>query len=237
MPVFEDELIKVDTLIQKHDPRARKDPYNPTSEEPLKWFRPGVGFWTKQMCDIAEKYGYRTVLGCRFPHDTTSRDPTLNAWHVSQGVHPGAIIVLHDYRERIIETLRILLPDLKGRGYEVVTMSELFRMACVGSEVWLEKQREEMLAAAATSGHSMTDTTHSPFLAESQQVTGSAVNVSTSALQEASSISASGENYESRPSLELVEVSVSSSTFPGMDEPEEAIISTGELAPGSPWTT
>ncbi|KAJ3405884.1 hypothetical protein HDV05_006295, partial [Chytridiales sp. JEL 0842] len=73
LATFEEELIKVDQLIQKHDPRTR--PTQPTSEPPLKWFRPGVGFWTPKMVDIAEKHGYRTVLGCRFPYDTASTDP------------------------------------------------------------------------------------------------------------------------------------------------------------------
>ncbi|KAJ3307678.1 hypothetical protein HDU76_004446 [Blyttiomyces sp. JEL0837] len=129
--VFEDELLRVDTIISRVT--NNNLPTSPTSQQPLKWFRPGSGLFSQEMCDIAERYGYRTVLGCRFPLDTTSPDPRLNAWHVSKGIHPGAIIVLHDYRERIIETLRILLPDLNRQGYKVVNISELYQMASVGN--------------------------------------------------------------------------------------------------------
>ncbi|KAJ3193491.1 hypothetical protein HK101_004736 [Irineochytrium annulatum] len=95
----------------------------------LKWFRPGQGWFSHEMCDLVERYGYKTVLGCRFPLDTASPDPKLNAWHVLSGIHPGAIVVLHDARERIKETLRILLPNLKRKGYRVVTISTLWMIA------------------------------------------------------------------------------------------------------------
>ncbi|KAJ3216936.1 hypothetical protein HDU67_008755 [Dinochytrium kinnereticum] len=136
--VFEQELLRVDALISKHSPtRELEEPHLHTTGEgmakKIKWFRPGQGWFTHEMCDTAERHGYRTVLGCRFPLDTASPDPQLNAWHVIQGIHPGAIVVLHDARERIKQTLRILLPTLIQMGYRVVTISELYRLACVGS--------------------------------------------------------------------------------------------------------
>ncbi|KAI9348476.1 hypothetical protein BDR26DRAFT_799213, partial [Obelidium mucronatum] len=120
--VFELELVQVDSILAQHQP-------NPS----VKWFRPGSGVFSQEMVTLAESYGYKTILGCRFPVDTTSRDPRLNSWHVSSGIHPGAIVVLHDYREWIKETLRILLPNLiQEKGYRVVTAGELYRLACDG---------------------------------------------------------------------------------------------------------
>ncbi|KAJ3100458.1 hypothetical protein HDU97_002195 [Phlyctochytrium planicorne] len=146
--VYENELLRMDALIQKINaahsslPTSSDEEYQPhlhTAEEtgtarqpPPKWFRPGQGWFSHEMCDIAENHGYRTVLGCRFPLDTASPDPQLNAWHVLQGIHPGAIVVLHDARERIKQTLRILLPELVRMGYKVTTISELYKMACEG---------------------------------------------------------------------------------------------------------
>ncbi|KAJ3247973.1 hypothetical protein HDU78_002403 [Chytriomyces hyalinus] len=121
---FLTELVQVDSMLEYHQP-ARD----------IKWFRPGSGVFTQEMCDVAESLGYRTILGCRFPVDTTSRDPRLNAWHVSSGIHPGAIVVLHDYRAWILDTLRILLPELTRKGYRVVNSSELYRLASADSHV------------------------------------------------------------------------------------------------------
>ncbi|KAI8854080.1 hypothetical protein BC829DRAFT_381253, partial [Chytridium lagenaria] len=120
--VFEQELLKVDALITKHDTAGESDsvPHlHITGEGVVKrtrWFRPGQGWFTHEMCDIAERHGYRTVLGCRFPLDTASPDPQLNAWHVIQGNPPW-----------IKQTLRILLPALVQMGYK------LYRLACVGA--------------------------------------------------------------------------------------------------------
>ncbi|ORY45875.1 glycoside hydrolase/deacetylase [Rhizoclosmatium globosum] len=121
--VFEEELVSVDALLQEFQPSPE-----------VKWFRPGSGVFSQEMLEIAEKHAYRTILGCRFPVDTTSRDPRLNAWHVSSGMHPGAIVVLHDMRPWIHETLRILLPTLQTKGYAFVNAGELYRVACLGGE-------------------------------------------------------------------------------------------------------
>ncbi|KAJ3140421.1 hypothetical protein HK100_009732 [Physocladia obscura] len=118
---FERELVDVDTMLKNYQPSPA-----------IKWYRPGSGVFTQEMLDIAESYGYRTVLGCRFPVDTTSRDPKLNSWHVMSGMHPGAIVVLHDCREWILETLRILLPALSKKEYQSVTLSNLYNIASVG---------------------------------------------------------------------------------------------------------
>ncbi|KAJ3060092.1 hypothetical protein HDU98_003888 [Podochytrium sp. JEL0797] len=123
---FEEELVQVDAMIMRHQPRI---------EGGVKWFRPGSGVFSQEMVDIAESHGYRTILGCRFPVDTTSKNPTLNSWHVCSGIHPGAIVVLHDAREWIKPTLEILLPQLNEKGYEVVNAGELYRLAVEGGGV------------------------------------------------------------------------------------------------------
>ncbi|ORY45874.1 glycoside hydrolase/deacetylase [Rhizoclosmatium globosum] len=118
--VFEDELITVDKLLEE---------YQPSTPRRVKWFRPGSGVFSQDMIDTAEKHGYTTVLGCRFPVDTTSRDPRLNAWHVSAGVHPGAVVVLHDGRAWTAETLRVLVPIVAGKGFRFVNAGELLKVA------------------------------------------------------------------------------------------------------------
>jgi peptidoglycan/xylan/chitin deacetylase (PgdA/CDA1 family) len=46
-------------------------------------------------------------------------------------VHPGAVIILHDrvpQWEQTPEVLRMLLPELRKRGYKIVTLSELLHL-------------------------------------------------------------------------------------------------------------
>ncbi|MEM6450683.1 MAG: chitin deacetylase family protein [Cyanobacteria bacterium P01_D01_bin.105] len=98
----------------------------------LCWLRPGMGFYTPQMVDIARRYGYHLVLGSNFPYDTHVASPRFASSFILNTVQPGDIIVLHDGQgenaargDRTLQTLSIILPILKSRGYIVTTLSEL----------------------------------------------------------------------------------------------------------------
>ncbi|KAJ1564991.1 hypothetical protein HK096_005181, partial [Nowakowskiella sp. JEL0078] len=128
---FEDELLRMEQMIfdayaSVFSISAANAAFrSPEDVTATKWFRPGGGFFNDTILTIAEKHGYRTALGCVFPHDPHVTNAMVNAWHVLRGCHPGAVIVLHDARERILETLKIVLPELLLRGYDVVTLSGL----------------------------------------------------------------------------------------------------------------
>jgi peptidoglycan/xylan/chitin deacetylase (PgdA/CDA1 family) len=97
----------------------------------IRWFRPGSGWYNDEMLDIVEKNGYRCALGSVYPFD-----PQIgSAWFIRKYVlwktQPGAVIVLHDYAARgarTAEALKTILPELKDRGYRVVTLSELVEL-------------------------------------------------------------------------------------------------------------
>jgi peptidoglycan/xylan/chitin deacetylase (PgdA/CDA1 family) len=80
------------------------------------------------MVAIAKTHGYRMALGSVFPYDTHIPSACFARHHIEINVRPGAIIVLHDGRDRgqrTAEVLQRLLPSLRARGYQVVTLSEL----------------------------------------------------------------------------------------------------------------
>ncbi|KND01796.1 chitooligosaccharide deacetylase [Spizellomyces punctatus DAOM BR117] len=106
---------------------SRSEPVQLEAPVKYRWFRPGSGWFNSAMLATVEKHGYRTALGCVYPHDPHISNARLNAWHVLRGVHPGAIIVLHDCRSWTIDTLKILLPELRKRGYAVRTLTEVYR--------------------------------------------------------------------------------------------------------------
>jgi peptidoglycan-N-acetylglucosamine deacetylase len=64
--------------------------------------------------------------------DWREPDPLAIAANVLSRVRPGAIVILHDSDETgeadrgpTVEALGLILPALKARGYECVTVSEL----------------------------------------------------------------------------------------------------------------
>lgn len=102
---------------------------------PLCWFRPSGGWPTPRMLDWVENRGYRTVLGSIWPFDGLSfplLSPELRVElqqeFVERFAHPGGIIVMHDTAEfnpLTRETLQVVVPLLKAKGYRFVCLTEL----------------------------------------------------------------------------------------------------------------
>jgi peptidoglycan-N-acetylglucosamine deacetylase len=93
-----------------------------------RWARPGSGWYSGEMLATMAREGYRCALGSVYPYDATIPSSAFASRLILSNVRPGAIIVLHDGRARgwrTARTLRTVLPELRRRGYRVVTLSEL----------------------------------------------------------------------------------------------------------------
>lgn len=119
--VLEQQIRDVHAMIQ--------DIYQSTGKgSPENWlFRPGSGFFSSRMRSLVAQLGYRLVLGDVFPFDPQVPFPRLNAHHILSMVKPGSIIICHDRRSWTMPMLKIVLPELRRRGYHVVTVSGLLR--------------------------------------------------------------------------------------------------------------
>lgn len=94
----------------------------------LEWFRPGGGWYDREMIEWIERERYSLVLASAPPIDTFVPFPKVVARHLLANARPGAILVIHDGPDRgsrAVEILRALLPELEREGYRVVTVSEL----------------------------------------------------------------------------------------------------------------
>ena len=96
---------------------------------PSNYFRPGSGFFSDRMRALVERLGYRIVLGSIYPHDAQISYWRINARHILSMLRPGAIIICHDRRSWTLPMLRRVLPEIKRRGYEIVTVTELLKEA------------------------------------------------------------------------------------------------------------
>jgi len=97
-----------------------------------KLFRPGSGWFNDRMVAHATARGYQVVLGSVYPFDAIIPSAAFHAWFIRRNVRAGAIIVLHEggsRGRRTVDVLRDVLPELRRRGYRVVTVSELLRAA------------------------------------------------------------------------------------------------------------
>lgn len=93
-----------------------------------RWGRPASGWYSAGMVAAMSRRGYQCALGSVYPFDATIPSSRFASWHILRNVRPGAILVLHDGGARgwrSARTLRTVLPELRRRGYRVVTLSEL----------------------------------------------------------------------------------------------------------------
>ncbi|GIC89333.1 chitin deacetylase CDA4 [Aspergillus udagawae] len=108
-----------------HDVYARAG----VDEPAVRWFRPGSGFFSERMRRLVGALGLRIALGSVYPHDPQVPYARVNAAHVLSMVRPGSVIICHDRRSWTGPMLTRVLPELRRRGYRVVTLSELVREA------------------------------------------------------------------------------------------------------------
>jgi peptidoglycan/xylan/chitin deacetylase (PgdA/CDA1 family) len=95
---------------------------------PVRWARPGSGWYTGETIAAMARKGYECALGSVYPYDATIPSSAFAGRYILRNVRPGAVIVLHDggaRGRRTARTLGTVLPDLRRRGYRVVTLSEL----------------------------------------------------------------------------------------------------------------
>ncbi len=95
-----------------------------------RWFRPGSGRFNDAMLGTLRRHGYACALGSVYPFDAAIPSSGFASRYILWTADPGAIIVLHDVGSRgrrTAATLQAILPELRVKGFEVVTLSMLAR--------------------------------------------------------------------------------------------------------------
>lgn len=93
-------------------------------------FRPPGGMYNQQLVNLVNQEGYKMVLWSWHldtrDWDTPGVQSIVN--RVLKNIKSGNIVLFHDYvegRTQTIDALKIILPELKSRGYRFVTVSDL----------------------------------------------------------------------------------------------------------------
>jgi peptidoglycan/xylan/chitin deacetylase (PgdA/CDA1 family) len=98
---------------------------------PVRWFRPGSGWFTPRMLRSAAQQGMRAVLGTLAAANSGGRRDVRIGAGLLAGARPGSIVVLHEgtsERSGVARTADELLIGLAGRGLSAVTVSALVPM-------------------------------------------------------------------------------------------------------------
>ncbi len=128
-------LSAVDFETQLHQAHQRLVTPQPTQ---IRWYRPGRALYHRSMLKaiarLGETEGYemKLALASVLPLDTYERfdNPQFTSWYMNQFVFPGAILVLHGGSKRrsqnTAKVLQRLLPTITQKGYQIVTLSQLW---------------------------------------------------------------------------------------------------------------
>jgi peptidoglycan/xylan/chitin deacetylase (PgdA/CDA1 family) len=95
---------------------------------PVRWFRPGHGWFNRRMLEQVHRQGYRCAMASAYALEFLPVSASYAARHILRNIRPGGIIVIHDglaERERTVLALERILPALRRRGYRIVTLSQL----------------------------------------------------------------------------------------------------------------
>jgi peptidoglycan/xylan/chitin deacetylase (PgdA/CDA1 family) len=115
---FDADLARADSALR---------PYGP-----IRWARPGSGWYSRRMIRTMQHAGHECVLGSVYPVDAGLGWPWLSERYILAHARPGSIIILHDRGRRGARTAEVLgrvLPVLRARGFDVVPLSELAALA------------------------------------------------------------------------------------------------------------
>lgn len=98
----------------------------------VHWFRPGSGWYNDEMIEYLTMsgYNYQCVLGSVYPFDVQIPSTIFSSTFILVNTRPGSIIVLHDRGNRGRRTVKVLsniIPKLQKRGYQFLTLTELFK--------------------------------------------------------------------------------------------------------------
>ncbi len=96
--------------------------YNEITGDNLKYLRPPYGSVNKRLVEISH---FPLIKWSIDPADWLSRDAEKISSHILEKAYDGAIVLLHDLYPETIEALKITIPELQARGYELVTISDL----------------------------------------------------------------------------------------------------------------
>jgi peptidoglycan/xylan/chitin deacetylase (PgdA/CDA1 family)/negative regulator of sigma E activity len=95
----------------------------------LRWFRPPGGDYDLRVVDAARESGLRLAMWTVNSGDWASPPPKALVDRVLVRAEPGAVVLMHDGTLATVRALPAIIVELRRRGYDLVTLSELARGA------------------------------------------------------------------------------------------------------------
>jgi peptidoglycan/xylan/chitin deacetylase (PgdA/CDA1 family) len=99
-----------------------------------RFFRPAGSSYDAHVFSLGRKIGLIPVGWTVNVHDYNEPDPTFIANHVIDGVNGNTIVLLHDGVHSTVEALPRIIETLAARGYQFVTVDDMYGGKGTGGE-------------------------------------------------------------------------------------------------------
>lgn len=121
---IKEEIHRTHTLVSQLDGQSPR------------FLRPPMGLFSKRVLDLVEDSGYHTVVGDVYPRDPHRPGKEKIVNRILTRTQPGSIIILHDGgntekvdRGQTVDAIKEVIPLLKQKGFEFVTLSAMFKLS------------------------------------------------------------------------------------------------------------
>lgn len=101
---------------------------DPLVQRPIRWFRPPYGDHNKRVDAVINAAGLRVAMWSIDPRDWTAPGSSVIASRILNRARDGSVVCMHDggrNRGGTVAAMRIVVPELQKRGFQLVTMSQL----------------------------------------------------------------------------------------------------------------
>lgn len=106
--------------------RAERQITGMTGVSPKPYFRPPYGAWNNTMLDVVGAAGYTHVIMWSIDTlDWSGKSAQEIDHRIVRNAFPGAIVLMHGLGKHTAEGTQLAVQDLRRKGYEFVTVSEL----------------------------------------------------------------------------------------------------------------
>ncbi|MFB4473599.1 polysaccharide deacetylase family protein, partial [Oceanobacillus caeni] len=111
--------------------------FNKLGYEDVNLLRPPSGKFNKEILKLAEDMNYQVIHWNVNPNDWENPGTQTIVDNVMKGTKNGDIILLHasDSVKQTVEALDTILPGLKNKGYNFISMTELINQAHADSKI------------------------------------------------------------------------------------------------------
>jgi peptidoglycan-N-acetylglucosamine deacetylase len=98
---------------------------NRVIQKPNLYFRPPGGQYNSRILSMAAQEGYRMILWNVFPKDHARPSPEKIYDRIMASAADGGVVLLHSGVEETLQVLPRVIKDLRAKGFQFLTVSEM----------------------------------------------------------------------------------------------------------------